>query len=331
MTAGGAVSGPAAGLAATSELALDEEIRPFLARFEAALPQVIHQMQPQAFRAALELSGAGIGPRPPGMAVEDRSATHAGRTVRLRIYRPDAPAPCRRRALLFFHGGGWMVGSVDSYDDIAADIAASTPCTVISVEYALAPEHRYPTALLDGEAAAEWLRANLDGLGLDPGRIAIGGDSAGGNLAAALCLQYRDWGGAMPFCFQCLLYPALDVDVERPSYRRNADAPILGRETMIWFLRHYLGEAWETPDVYAAPLRAGSLAGMPPAFVAGAGFDPLLDEGAEYAARLAAAGVPCEYRLAGDLVHGFLRMRNVSRRARAEFDAACAALHRALS
>ncbi|TDF62625.1 alpha/beta hydrolase [Cupriavidus sp. L7L] len=323
MKAAGAVAAPAA--------RLDEEIRPFLARFEVALPQPIHRMQPQAFRAALENSGAGTGSRPSGMAVEDRIATHAGRSVRVRLYRPDAPAPCRRRALLFFHGGGWMVGSVDSYDDIAADIAASASCTVISVEYALAPEHRYPAALLDGEAVAEWLYANLDGLDLDPGRIAIGGDSAGGNLAAALCLAYRDRGRAMPFCFQCLLYPALDVDVERPSYRRNADAPILGRETMIWFLHHYLGEAWATPDVYAAPLRAESLAGMPPAFVAGAGFDPLLDEGAEYAARLAAADVPCEYRLAGDLVHGFLRMRNESRRARAEFDAACAALHRALS
>ncbi|MBN3785960.1 alpha/beta hydrolase [Burkholderia sp. Ac-20353] len=310
-------------------MSIDPEIRSYVAQFDQALGGPLHRLEPAVLRAIT--SRAGPVTRPPDVTVSDRLVSHAGREVRVRIYRPGGAWRVSRRALLFFHGGGWVIGSVDSYDDVAADIASAARCTVISVDYSLAPEHPYPAAMRDGEAVAEWFGTHAAELGVDPAYVAIGGDSAGGNLAAALCVGYRDRGRGVPFRFQWLLYPALDVDIDRPSYRSNAEAPILGRDTMIWFLRQYLGDGWQAPDVYAAPCRAGDLAGLPPAFIHTASFDPLHDEGVEFAERLRVAGVRCSHRNACDLVHGFIRMRNISARARIEFAAACAALDEGLS
>lgn len=303
---------------------IDSEILPYVAQFEQALGAPLHHIEPVELR---KLTGrVGSIARPADVAVSDRVVVHAGREVQVRIYRPAVASRASRRALLFFHGGGWVIGSIDSYDDVAVDIALSARCTVISVEYSLAPECPYPAALRDGEAVVDWLEMHASELDIDPEHVAIGGDSAGGNLAAALCVKYRDRGDRAPFRFQWLLYPALDVDVDRPSYLANAEAPILGRNTMIWFLHQYLGDAWRAPDVYAAPYRVRKLAGLPATFIHTASFDPLHDEGAEFAEQLKAAGIRCSHRNADDLVHGFIRMRNISTRARIEFSAACAAL-----
>jgi acetyl esterase len=304
---------------------LDPALDGFLAKLDKEFDPPPHLLAATEFRALIErLSAEGRPERPAGLAIEDLIVSHNGRTVGVRIYRPKGKAS--QRALIYMHGGGWTVGSVDTHDPICAGIANETSCTVISVNYSLSPEHRYPHALLDCEAVADWLLENADLLGIDPAMVAIGGDSAGGNLSTALCLKMRDERGVVPFLYQVLIYPSLDTDIDRPSYLRNASAPFLDRPLMIWFLNHYLGDQFSHPDAYAMPMKAQSLAGLPPAFVSTAEFDPLLDEGAEYADRLRQAGVDCIYREAKSLMHGFMRVRGISKLAEIEFQAVCDAL-----
>lgn len=265
------------------------------------------------------------------MAVADRIAPTAAGPVPLRLYRPralagDAAAP----ALLYIHGGGWTVGSLETHDPIAAAIAEETPCVVVSVGYSLAPEHAFPSAYHEIAAAGAWLEAEAGALGIDAKRIAIGGDSCGANLGTAVAIAARD-AGLHRYCFQLLIYGVFDTDFDTPSMIRNADAPFLDRALMIWFWRQYLGGATTTDDPRAAPLRVKDLRGLPPAFVSTAEYDPLLDEGEAYAARLGAAGVTVEYRRAPALMHGFMRVRRLSRYAEEEFIAVCRALARAFA
>jgi acetyl esterase len=313
-------------------LPLDPALAPFIADVEAEFGPAPYLQSAQQFRAQVErLSTRKLPPRPNGMAVADRTAPTAAGPVRLRFYRPrvlagEAAAP----ALLYIHGGGWTVGSLETHDPICAAIAEETPCCVVSVGYSLAPEHPFPAAYHEIEAAGAWLADNAGALGLDAKRIAIGGDSCGGNLGTAVAIAARDVG-IRRYCFQLLIYGVFDIDFERPSMRRNAEAPFLGRDLMIWFWRQYLGGATATDDPRAVPLRAKDLSGLPPAFVSTAEYDPLLDEGEAYAARLADAGVPVEYRRAPALMHGFMRVRRLSRYAEEEFAAVCRALAKAFA
>lgn len=307
---------------------LDPALDGFLDKLDKAFDPPPHLLKATEFRDLIErMSAEGRPERPETLSVEDMTVSHNSRTVGVRIYRPEGAAASR--ALIYMHGGGWTVGSVDTHDPICAGIANETPCTVISVNYSLSPEHPYPHALLDCEAVADWLFENAASLNIDPRMIAIGGDSAGGNLSTALCLKMRDERGKVPFCYQVLIYPALDTDIDRPSFLKNANAPFLDRPLMIWFLNHYLGDQISNPDVYAMPMKAKSLSGLPPAFVSTAEFDPLLDEGAEYADRLRKAGIECTYREAKGLMHGFMRVRAISSLAEAEFQAVCEVLRKA--
>jgi acetyl esterase len=250
-------------------------------------------------------------PRPEGVSAEDLS--YGG--VSCRHYRREdaGNAP----VMIYLHGGGFVLGSLDSHDDICAELCEEAGVDVIAVDYRLAPEHPFPAAFDDGwtvltAVAARWPR------------IILGGDSAGGNLAAALALKARDSGGP-PLLGQVLIYPGLGGDMSRGSYVTEADAPGLSTADVIYYRDTYRGGG----SKYAEPLRESNFSGLPPAFLVAAGHDPLHDDCADYAQRLTAAGVPAQLRDEPLLVHGFLRARNMSAPARASFTAiaaACAAL-----
>jgi acetyl esterase len=201
---------------------------------------------------------------------------------------------------------------------------------VASVDYRLAPEHRYPVAAEDSYAAFRWMLGHAASLGVDPRRIAVGGDSAGGNLATVVSLMARDRGTPLPI-FQALVYPVTDSDLDTPSYRENATGYVLTREGMRWFFRHYLARGEQGREPYVAPLRAPSLTGLPPALVQTAECDPLRDEGEAYAARLRDAGVPVTLTRYAGMFHGFLRMTNILDKAKAARDEVAGALRKAFA
>ncbi|RJL20165.1 alpha/beta hydrolase [Bailinhaonella thermotolerans] len=229
-----------------------------------------------------------------------------GGELRVRVYTPAAATP-PLPALLYFHGGGFVAGGVDTHDAWTAWIADEVGTVVISVDYRLAPENPFPAAPEDAYAALEWTAAHAAELGVDPARIAAGGDSAGGNLAAVLALLTRDRGGP-PLRFQYLDVPVTDDRMGTPSMRAFDDTPVWNRPANELMWRHYLGDGVRPggPGVspYAAPIRAADLSGLPPAFVATAEYDPLRDEGIEYAGRLLAAGVHTELRVYPRVPHG---------------------------
>ncbi|MFC5699480.1 alpha/beta hydrolase [Pseudomonas sp. GCM10022186] len=240
---------------------------------------------------------------PPRAATVEWQALRLGR-VPARLYRPAGPAPDGGwPAVLFIHGGGWMLGGLDSHAFLCDRLAARLPLAVVAVDYRLAPEHPFPTALEDCLEA--WRALEPSRSGLDGSRLAVMGDSAGGNLAVALCLALREAGEALP-CAQALIYPALSA-LPLPSHRALADAPLLSGEDLEACLAAYLPDLADRRRPLASPLEARDFRGMPEAFVAVAEFDPLHDDGAIYAQRLADDGVAVEYRMGTGLVHGCLR------------------------
>jgi acetyl esterase len=244
---------------------------------------------------------AALAPRPPAIA-EARLVVLGGK-VAVRAYRPVLAETLP--ALVFFHGGGWTIGDLDTHDVVCRHLAAGARCAVFSVDYRLAPEHPFPAAVDDCFFAAEYVRKNAGSLKVDPKRIAVGGDSAGGNLAAVVALMARDEPGP-PLCGQLLIYPATDQRCAFPSHERNAEGYLLTRDAIRFFRAGYLPNPADRTDWRASPLLAASHAGLPPAFVLTAGYDPLVDEGRAYAEQLAAAGVQVAYKEYSDMVHGFI-------------------------
>jgi acetyl esterase len=244
----------------------------------------------------------------------------------VRVYRPAGSTKADvLPALVFYHGGGWVIGDLDTHDVVCRELSNGARCAVFSVEYRLAPEAPFPAAVHDSIAATRYVMDNAAALGIDSKRIAVGGDSAGGNLAAVVCLDARDKGQAAP-CFQLLIYPATDQRAGFASHERNAEGYLLTRKVMDYFRGHYLPHAADWLDWRASPLLANTLAGLPPAYVLTAGYDPLVDEGRAYAERLSSSGVKAEYRDYPDMVHGFLLMGGVLDTAREAVTACCAAL-----
>ena len=241
----------------------------------------------------------------------DLSLPGPGGAVALRLYRghgtdPQASLPC----LVFLHGGGWVLGDLDTHDTVCRLLANAAGCAVLAVDYRLAPEHVFPAAVRDTLAVLRALPAQASALGIDATRLAVGGDSAGGNLAAVLTLMARD-GEAPALCGQILLYPVVDLHGDTGSYGSfTTDLPLTSG-TMAWFRRHYAPDRNSWRDWRASPARAASLAGTAPAFVMTVGFDPLRDEGIAYAARLAAEGVPTTHLHLDGLPHGFLTMGKI--------------------
>ena len=228
-------------------------------------------------------------PGPEVAKVEDRSIPGVGPDIPVRIYTPsgDGPFP----AVGWFHGGGWVVGDLDTADGTARHLAVGAGCVVVSVDYRLAPEAKFPAASDDCYAATEWITQNAASINVDPARIAVGGDSAGGNLAAAVALMAKDRGGPS-LVFQLLVYPVTAMDFGTGSYRQNSNGPLLTEDAMKWYWKQYLSSEADAANPYAAPLVAKDLSGQPPALVITAELDPLCDEGEAYGQRLQAAGVP---------------------------------------
>ena len=239
-----------------------------------------------------------------------------GGELRVRIYWPHGTGPFG--ACLYFHGGGWVLNDIDTHDDVARRLTEASGCVFVSVDYRLSPEHKYPAAIEDGYAALQWVHEHATELNVDSARVAVCGDSAGGNIAAVLCLMSRDRGGP-PIAFQALIYPITDCDFDRPSYRDNADGYFLTAKQMKWFWNHYVSSPEQMLEPYASPLRAASLRGLPSALIQTAEFDPLRDEGEAYADALRDAGVPVMRHRYDGLIHAFVKRVD-------QFDAALEAI-----
>ena len=237
--------------------------------------------------------------------VENRTFPGPAGDVPVRIYSPagDGPHP----ALVFFHGGGWVLGDLDTVDGPCRSLTNQAGCVVVSVDYRLAPENKFPACLDDCTAAVRWVSENAGALGIDGSRIAIGGDSAGGNLTATVALQNRDAGGPA-LCHQLLIYPVTDSRRNTPSYTTNGEGYFLSAAAMEWFWDQYLNDASEGENPLASPIRASDLSRLPPATVITAEFDPLRDEGEAYAEQLASAGVAVESKRWEGTIHGFFGM-----------------------
>jgi acetyl esterase len=275
-------------------------------------------------RAFTELCRAFAGPHPDGLSVRDETVPGPHGDVAIRVYRPAGGGAMA--GLVYFHGGGWVVGDLDSHDDHCAWMAAAGGVVIVAVDYPLAPENIHPVPCEASDAAVRHIAAHAADYGIDPARLGIGGDSAGANIAAAVALKARDTGGPA-FGLLLLIYPALGCDLSLPSYAENGDAPALTTGDMAKYLRLYTGqEPAEITDPFAAPLLAADLAGMPPAMIAACGLDPLRDEAAAWHEKLERVGVPSRYYLGEGLVHGCMRARRMSAPAMRFFEAICEGL-----
>ena len=251
------------------------------------------------------------------------------RRTRIRIYRPVGTVTRPLPAILYFHGGGWVMGSLEGYDLVCRYFCARPGCAVIAVDYRLAPEHKFPAAIDDAVAAFRWLVAEAVRLSLDPARIVIAGDSAGGNIAAVATRLLRD--EPVPPCLQWLMFPATDLACNSASYKSCGEGFFVTRGAMEWFRGHYLNDLAEIEDPRASPLRAPDLSGVAPALVFTNGIDPLRDEGRAYADRLTAAGVKTVHREFESLIHGFIGMRGALQAAARAMDDMVAGLRHELA
>jgi acetyl esterase len=267
----------------------------------AALLPRVETLTPAEARPNAERSAPLVaGPAPQLERVEDVDLGG----VRARVYAPSGSS--MQPAVVWFHGGGWVMGSLETHDVMCRRLAAAAGCALVAVDYRLAPEHRYPAAVDDAWSATRWIADNGSRLGLDTDRLVVGGDSAGGNLAAVVARRARDH--RLGLRLQVLVYPVIDSDLETPSYRSNATGFGLTRDAMAWFWDHYAPDAERRKEPDASPLRAASLAGVAPALVVTCELDPLRDEGEAYARRLEREGVPVTLTRYDSMIHGFARM-----------------------
>jgi len=249
--------------------------------------------------------------------------------VPVRVYRPEGDGPYP--IVLMFHGGGWVIGDLDTADCQSREVCRGAGAMVISVDYRLAPEHRFPAAADDCYKATLWAAEHASGHGGDPHRMALVGDSAGGNLAAVVSQMIRDRGGPS-ICFQLLVYPVTDgKNLDRPSHRDNGEGYLLTADAMTWFWNHYVPEPGDRSNPYASPLLAGDLSRLPPALVMTAEYDPLRDEGEAYAQALSAAGVDAKLVRYDGFIHGFFSHTRTIPAAREAMSAACDALRAAFA
>lgn len=282
-------------------MALDLDVQKYLKVRSQRNLLPTHLQTPEQHRNYLD-----NGPFPEGPTEVNVTAAKItgrdGQPIHMRIYRPTSKAPCP--ILVFFHGGGWVCGTLDSLDGTMRHLATFSGMMVVSVTYRRSPEHRYPAALHDALDAVSWLETNAESIGGDPANILVGGGSAGANLAAACCLARRD-AGMPPLAGQLLVYPCLDPACETESFIRNAKDYVLTTKGMKWYWEHYLGPDHQQPDQLAAPLLADDLSNLPPALIITAEYDPLLDDGKRYATALSEAQNDVTYSCYSGVVHGF--------------------------
>ena len=282
---------------------LDPQAQAYLEQVAAAGAPTVNMMSPAVARANAEK--ASLPPGPEVAKVEDRTIPGPDGEVPVRVYTPAGPGPFP--VLVWFHGGGWVRGSVNISDGTVRHLTNMGDCVVVSVDYRLAPEAKFPAAAEDCYAATAWVGANTSSINADPDRIAVGGDSAGGNLAAVVPLMARDRGGPS-LLHQVLVYPVIERDFTTRSYTQCSEGYSLTRDAMVWFWDQYLRDEGDATHPYVAPLHAKDLSGLPPALVITAEFDPLRDEGAAYARRLSEAGVPTKHSDYSGMIHGFFRL-----------------------
>jgi acetyl esterase len=268
-----------------------------------------HTLSPADARTLYRERRSFTQPAPPEVAsVRDLQADGPHGAIPLRLYRPlGAAATETLPVLVYFHGGGWVIGDLDTHDTLCRELANGAGCAVVAVDYRLAPEHRFPTAVDDCLAATRWVRTHAGELHLDATRLAVGGDSAGGNLAAVVSLTARD-AGDLTIAYQLLIYPATDQHRTAPSHTSNGQGYLLTTDTMNYFTGHYITDPAQYRDWRASPLLRDDLQKLPPALVLTAGYDPLRDEGAAYAERLTAAGNRATYVCFERQIHGFITM-----------------------
>ena len=292
-------------------MAVDPQMQGVLERVaKSALPPFYTVSADEARRIYKDTRAVLSPPVPEVGEVRDIAASGPAGPIPLRLYRGLGTAAGTPLPLLaYFHGGGWTVGDLDTHDIICRTLANNARCAVIAVDYRMGPEHKFPAAVDDCIAATRWVAAEAPALGVDASRIAVGGDSAGGNLAAVVAITLRDAGGP-PLVFQALAYPATDQRMDTASHAKFGDGYLLTRNNMLWFRDNYL-DSRDYDDWRASPLRAADLARLPPAHIITAGYDPLLDEGRASSDRLVAAGVPVLYECFEGMAHGFLTMGGV--------------------
>jgi acetyl esterase len=289
------------------------------------------KLTPQQARARIRANAAAAaGPKRPVAAVNDLAIPGPAGTIPARFYEPAGLGLENRPLIVYFHGGGWTIGDLDTSDGVCRFLATTVPATVLSIDYRLAPEHPFPAAVEDAFAAYRWAAVDNTRLGVDPARIAVAGDSAGGNLAAAVSLLGREDDGSSP-AMQALIYPVTDTVGGQRSREEFATGFLLTKADMDWFEDHYLPATVDHSDPRVSMLRATEFARLPPAYVATAGFDPLRDEGEAYAQRMQDAGVPVTLRRHPGLVHGFANMTAVSPTAHAAMLELSGALHAGLA
>ena len=304
---------------------LDPEIQAVLQAMAAMNAPPMSQGTAESARTAFRFMTVDMR-RPesviPVKETEDVTIPVDGAEIAARIYRPDTSGPTP--TVVFVHGGGFVIGDIETHDNQARSICAGADAVVVSIDYRLAPELPWPTAVHDSYAAVRWAADRIDTLGGDAARLAVAGDSAGGNISAVLALLCRDKGPQL--AAQLLIYPAADMDPDGPYPSRveNAEGYFLTADDMVWFRDHYLGSSTDFTDPLLSPLKAGDLAGLPPAVVATAEFDPLRDEGNAYAEALRTAGVEVDATCYPGMIHGFFDMAPFSAGARAATDDAIA-------
>ena len=301
---------------------------------ERKLP-AMHTLTPADARAFYRDRRFFTQPPPPDVgAVLDTRCEGPHGAIALRIYRPlGAAATAAKGAslpvLVYYHGGGWTIGDLDTHDVLCRELCNGSGAVVVAVDYRMAPEHRFPAAVDDCVAATAWVHAQANELGVDRARLAVGGDSAGGNLAAVVAIAARD-GGTLPIAYQLLIYPATDMRRGHPSHTANGSGYLLTTETITYYHDHYIADAAHDLDWRASPLLHPDLSRLPPALVLTAGFDPLRDEGLEYANRLVAAGNRATYVCFDRQIHGFITMGKVIDEANAAVTLCAGELARAL-
>lgn len=311
---------------------LHPQVRGLLDLMEQRSIPPIHTLSPTESRALYRDRRHVTQPAPPDVAeVRELQAEGPHGSIPLRLYRPLGVAPeAILPVLVYFHGGGFVIGDLETHDTLCRELANGAGCSVVAVDYRLAPEHRFPCALDDCLAATYWVSRHAETLGLDAKRLAVGGDSAGGNLAAVVSILARD-AGDLPIAFQLLIYPATDARCVAPSHTVNGQGYMLTRDTLTYFIGHYLGNPEEKLLHTASPLLHPNVSNLPPAFILTAGYDPLRDEGLQYSQKLTQAGNRAAHICFERQIHGFIVMGKVIDEANTAVSLCASELERALN
>ena len=289
---------------------LDPTVRQLLEIIQAQGRPPIESLSPDDTRATIAEAMKPVAGSPePVASIENLRIPGPGGDIPVRVYTPEGSAP--RPGLVYFHGGGWVICDLDMYEVPCTAICRRSGATVVSVDYRLAPEHKFPAAVDDCYAATEWVAANAGRLGIDPKRLCVGGDSAGGNLAAVVALKSRDENGPA-IALQAMVYPVTDISsFDTASYHEFSDGYQLTKAGMEWFVNHYIARPEDVRNPHASPLLARDLRGLPPALVITAECDPLRDEGEAYAKRLQDAGVTVAAKRYAGMIHPFFSLAGV--------------------